>query len=285
MKPIVAAALVFASLSVCSATTLGETSSTEHVIKIAPTQPDSSDPWGFGLWKFDGDWSAEGRYLCTTQDKLFDVWPRTPTCEGRLTLVPSSITAPGISSLDRYLLRHPSGNALNLQVSGKSGTSETLFELLVEQKTPVVAINSRMYELEGFLERASTGYEVAFEDARSTVLNARLVVIGKFLGGLAIMLLAVSAIRRAAAVLPAIVTRVWDVIVSSLGRASREYKKIRLRRVIEDEVIRQMTRSAVMGASEPEKVAIRGQIKQALDNGNYELARSLRSVLKQIEGD
>jgi hypothetical protein len=53
---------------------------------------------------------------------------------------------------------------------------------------------------------------------------------------------------------------------------------------VRDETMRAATRSS-LDQTRDERAALRDQLQRALDDGNVELARTLTSVLRKLEGD
>ena len=64
-----------------------------------------------------------------------------------------------------------------------------------------------------------------------------------------------------------------------------EAQKIRVRHVVQDELIRQTTRDMANDLNEEQKTALRNQIHQALERGDYGLAENLSAIMKKLTSD
>lgn len=272
MKALIAAALVAAMPSLAS-----EKAPPAEVVRA---EKPTGLIVGYAKWPINDAWQIEVRHICR-QVLLFEFWPLSPACEGYLDRNPNDVAAARlpIEALAYRLQARSSSRDPRLRVAGELGSPEELFKLLLAQESPVISVDGKLYELEGFRERHAAVAEADLQAARSEAWAKRGEIVGMGLGFLAFLAVAIYLLRHARVAASKVGAGVKLGVAASLAEAERR----KVRNVVIDEAIRQTTRSAIAGASEEEKAALRGQIKQALDSGNHELALSLTSVLQKLD--
>ena len=155
-----------------------------------------------------------------------------------------------------------------------------LLKSLLEQERALIKVSDRKYELQDFSNRFSEIYKVARNAEEKEVNDERMGILAIVAGVLTALAAAVFALRWAYRKIPLVTTRLKSVA----GSAAEGVTKMQIRHIARDEIVRQSARQALAESSEGEIAALRSQIKQAVDNENYELAGTLNSILKRLEG-
>lgn len=282
MKFIITAVITLATFA-CLAVTPEISPPYQHDVKI--TSPEDVFQYNdslvyFGLWKIEGPWQVEGHYYCPIE-KVYGFWPVSATCKGFLSLYDGTL-----SHNDAIISTSVRPDDMGLRVGGKVVKSGEVFNLLQERNTEIVELESQRYQLQGLFERAKAGYSKAITGARQELFKARIVSIVIALAAIVASIGAAFIIRwlyRKIAKTPEVLKRFYFESKNAAKRVLVMSERNKVRRVVMDEVIREATRSALNCASEDEKSALRSQIKQAIDDGNHEVAKSLLSVLQRME--
>lgn len=249
-----------------------------ETIELSPNEPGLF--LGRASWQFDGYWSANVNHTCQRK-RWGDWWPLAPTCTSSISIdyeVPFSVRMKNPAAylfVDKY--NKPS---VELLVAGETGGGVTQYERLLRQDQPIVTIkelDGYQFILNEFAERSAASLKYVADKEHSEVADERTEIILGAVAAVGVLVALGFALRWT--------SRKLAKVPEHLKSAAHEVGKLHIRHVVRDEVIRQTTRDALAGASESEKEALRGQIRQALDDGNPALAGTLTSVLEKLESN
>lgn len=232
-----------------------------------------------GTWYLEGGWKVSADNSCSYETNDLG-WPGEPSCIGYIFYTTDDRALMKEERILKELREFQSPPKLPpLSVEGLTGTPKQLYELLLKQNKPIIGINNAFYELTDFTQKA----EAVQQKNRNELLTKANDKRNDLMVRWAVKAMILAA---AAGLLYLLWSKAPDAIRSLRNagdRASNKLQEAQVRRIARDEVIRQATREAMTEASDAEKQALRNQIKQALDNGNKELADTLSSVLNKLE--
>lgn len=221
-------------------------------------------------------------YGCTSETNFAGFWTAAPVCEGAMRGYRQYGLEPG---MQRYAGTFPTD--LNIAVEGKTGTATELFTRLLQVDEPKVEIDGRVIELQWDRKRAVARMKAVEAVAADAVDKQRTKQAWKILAivigaGFAAWI-ARRIYRSAKRMLPSAhraLHRAWTAF-SALLRAMTRPRVHHV--VIQQDGNQHSTPRA--SASLTEAAALRSQITQAMENGDFELAKTLMSVLQKLEGD
>lgn len=277
----IGARAVLAALAIVMSPAAHAAANTEKA-PAAPIKVALSDErtwFGGGIWMLGGVWDVDATIKCPGEE-ILGFWPLQQDCFGEITPVLASGTR---SSYQTYYERK--SNPPRIWVDGEAGWPEANFERLLRRSEPVITLNDVQYELVGFQEFARQKLAERTEDERKEVTKKRIDAVVAILVGAALLALAVFLLRKLYFLARRGAKRAKGAISEKVGEVVQASGRLRVQRVVEDEVIRQMTRTAIATATEDERAALRAQITNALESGDVALAKSKMSLLQKIEGD
>lgn len=150
----------------------------------------------------------------------------------------------------------------------------------------LVTIDGTAYELQGFNEVVDKNIAVSMNGVEQWVKKSRreivLAVAGVAFGlALAIFLLIwiVRWVRRKSAHAKEKVQQLKDAAVGQVDKLQAAHQRHKVRSVMMDETIREMTRTALSGADAKSKEVLIGELRKAIESGNHELANALELAL------
>lgn len=162
---------------------------------------------------------------------------------------------------------------------------------MLEQKDPLLGVQDFTARLQSFRERAAQDLRKSSKEAADQVQaersELRMMIAGTALGCLAAGFLLWFAYRWIQRVLPSVKRGAKSLADTGADKAKDALgglREMHTRHVVRDETIRAATRSS-LDQTRDERAALRDQLQRALDDGNVELARTLTSVLRALEGD
>jgi len=220
----------------------------------------------FATWALNENWFVRGRHTCSGET-LWGWWPATPKCVGHLFVQKTFQTSQPLS-LD-------GGAKMKFRVSGKAESATEMYDWLVSQSSPIVLANDFPVELRDFHKLAEGNFILVQNEAQSEVISER--------SWLVLSITALIAALAAAGLALRWIYKKTPIAVNGAKAAMKGVQEIRVKRIAQDEVIRQTAREILANASEHEKKALRTQIQRALDSGDQDLAECLAAALKRIE--
>lgn len=248
----------------------------ETVVVISPSKRSSfytenmNLQW-FGEWTINDQWLMRGGYKCQHTKSSFLGWPSDASCTGELS-VRSYTNSYSLAEQSRAKLREMESSP-TISVSGEK-TWDKFFDLLLQQDEALLSWNGVLANIKDFKLLANAAYAKNLEAENATIRQRRSDILIEVFLNIAILSALVGALvftfRYLRKKLPAVAKGIQDVQV---------------RRVVADETIRETTRAAMNTLNDADKAALRTQIKEAIDSGNTELAKTLMSLLQKLEGD
>lgn len=275
---------------------------------VAPT--DRASPYhyyssftAFGEWPLNEDWGLVGNIQCPRVADQWGWWPVEEKCYATLSMEFNQNGRNGEYVLARALVasREMRSLAPVFDLVGQTNSVNEVDERAPENRTLVVAqLPTTRYDVDrvllgqeqlGVVIKKEHKFELLEYAQRSqasllkwqklrdgAVQEARARVIGDILSWLALLAAAGFALRWVIRRMPKFGSR-----AKSLARDTiREAQKIRVRHVVQDELIRQTTRDMANDLNEEQKAALRNQIHQALERGDYGLAENLSAIMKKL---
>jgi hypothetical protein len=261
-------------------------------------------PWSSSLsWRIDDRWYLMVEHHCNIEEVTFGFWPADPVCSGKLYAQQFSQPEPdpndSFEAQYRSRLQSKTTDIANAQrqiggggvsVNGtvNERNSSEVYDRILALKDPVVSFAGGNYRLNRFSELASKDSSIQLDKAKAIVKEKRISVLLATLSALALIIFALFVLRW-------IVKRLLPQLAIFTGKMARKgarksndalegLRTMRVRHVAMDETIRAATRKS-LDISQKERADLRTQIAQALDAGNTELAKTLMSLLKKLEGD
>ena len=153
--------------------------------------------------------------------------------------------------------------------------------LLGQEQLGVVIKKEHKFELLEYAQRSQASLLKWQKLRNEGVQEARVRVIGDILSWLALLAAAGFALRWVIRRMPKFGSRAKSLAQDTIHEA----QKIRVRHVVQDELIRQTTRDMANDLNEEQKTALRNQIHQALERGDYGLAENLSAIMKKLTSD
>lgn len=239
-----------------------------------------ADKHELGTWKINPEFHVAASTYCESKG---DIWPSEPVCTNRIAI--------RVKEDGGYWTQNGMRDVtekFHLSVAGRSGTGEEVYGLLMQQEWSIIRIgvkqNAGFVELKDFARVANSVKEREFTEKNKEVSDQRLLTVGFILLGLVLLSAGIYLIRKGIEMWP----RLANKMASNRRETMREFqgalKNLWMRKVVQEEIYRQMTRDAMAEAkSTAESDALRKQIKLARDVGNHDLATTLEAALRRIE--
>jgi len=230
---------------------------------------------GIGLWEVNASWYFVVRYGCF-RDNLLDISEIFPGCKGFVALERLGDTTSDLNNESwRYYGRPKQDYTEKISIDGRTGTPSELFKLIANQREPVLTVENLDFKLQEFGIRLDAEKD---KERSTTYIGIFLWLVIASVSFLAIVI-GIKVVKHCLSKIPKI-----SVSISNwVGKGASEYQKFQVRRVVQDEAIRQTTRSALASTSEEERAALRTQIKIAIDGGNHAVAKNLLSILQKMD--
>lgn len=158
----------------------------------------------------------------------------------------------------------------------------------VREKGHLLMVNDRGFDLQGFkgivekniviAERA--GMKQIEEERRQVLTMSALVALGLAVGTFLLFWL-VRFVRSHLAQAKEKARQLKDAAAGQVDKLQAAHQRHKVRSVMMDETIREMTRTALSGADAKSKEVLIGELRKAIESGNHELANALELALKK----
>ena len=152
----------------------------------------------------------------------------------------------------------------------------------------VLMVDGAAYVLQGFEEVVSKNINVAISsvegrietDRRETMQFVSLIVFALLLG-IFLFIKIVRFTRSRLSLAKEKAQQLRGLAAEQVNRVQAAHQRRKVRSVMMDETIREMTRTAVGASDTKSKEILIAELRKAIENGNHELASALESALKK----
>jgi hypothetical protein len=274
---------------------------------VAQTNLSPSPNSAYGVeWDTPNGWYFQVSHQCSTDNIAYGFWPAEPNCRGYFSAffrnVPYDSPDAGWKnmSIDSENKIRQLSNARDLVVSGLRGdfhgTSAELYHetrslFLLLGRDPLVMFKGTSYRLQNFSDLVIADLAHNKSEALKIVQEKRRIGLSFFGASLLALFLLYYFSQTILSRLNLARKKVGSIVENFRSRGAKKSKDalddlrdIQVRRIVRDETIRAATRSS-LDTTQKERAELREQISKALDTGNPELAKTLMSLLKKMEGD
>lgn len=177
-----------------------------------------------------------------------------------------------------------SGWGLSVKYNG--GLSE-IFEK-VRGGEYLLNIDGTSYEIEKFQELTQNGIELAINELNDEIKNRRreivfsiaIAILG-FLVSLFVFVKLVLFLRKRFSQAKEKAQHLKDAAADQIDKFQAANQRRKVRSVVVDETIREMTRTALSATDDKSKEILIAELRKAIESGNHELANALEIALKK----
>lgn len=280
------AALLAAQLSIAAMAGAAEPAVHQGGEEVANLEPNGQE----SIWQLNDEWQIVVFHECWSREEKFGFWPADAECEGKLQITYTPPLSQELAERYRGLYTKVRNDLLSIAGTPEKD-AQRLYQLMLEQKDPLLGIQDVTVRLQSFKERTAQDLRKSSKEAADQMQAARselrMMIAGTAFGCLAAGFLLWFAYRWIQRVLPTVMRGAKSLADTGADKAKDALgglREMHTRHVVRDETIRAATRSS-LDQTRDERAALHDQLQRALDDGNVELARTLTSVLRTLEGD
>lgn len=284
----------------------------------ASPKNDVGNYWRLGKWRLSELLYLEADYWCSI-NRSYDFWPVLRKCSGDFVVrvdkekfsenhekeihdlekklkrdldggPPLSIGAVWKIKIaqDEYWNRVNRLDQVDWKVPIKDYRSTSEFFDAVKNDGHLLIIDDQSYEVENFSEIAGRGIDLVVSESNNHIKEERREILfgAAFaaLGLIFLLFLFVKLVRLARSRFYQAkekVQQLKEAAADQLDKLQAANQRRKVRSVVVDETIREMTRTALSATDDKSKEILIAELRKAIESGNHELANALELALKK----